>query len=44
MTSVKANSKSFVSVTRWYGLDNQRNKTDYLQLADNFKFYCLKQV
>ena len=34
---------SYVSVTRWYGLEHQKNSTEYLPLPDE-KFYCIKQI
>ena len=35
---------NFVSIIRWYGLYDGRNKTEYLRLPDDEKFYCLKQM
>ena len=35
---------NFATITKWYGLENPKNITEYMQLPDNTKFYCLRQI
>ena len=35
---------NFATITKWYGLENPKNITEYMQLPDDAKFYCLRQI
>ena len=35
---------NFATITRWYGFENPKNNTEYMQLPDDSKFYCLRQI